>query len=133
LDEVTLRVETPVNFTESEEKVRIAVENIFGKLPIAVAPGHRGSFLTVEVKDRDSLTRFRNLLRNERIRDAARRVFFQGMKGNTIDFCLNKQVAFVGHVSFSGETSESPLDPIRVTIISENPKELVDWLAPRTA
>ncbi len=133
MNDVTLRVEAPVNFTESEEKVRMALENVFGKLPLYVTPSHKGIILAGEVKGRDSIIRFRTLLRNERIRDAARRVFLQRTRGNTINFCLNKQVAFVGHVSFSEETSESPLDPITVTIISENPRELVDWLAPRTA
>jgi len=133
LDEVTIRVETVVNFTESEEKVIIALENVFGRLPIIVEPSHKGNSLAAEVKGRENLVRFRNLLRNERIRDAARRIFFKGIEGNTVDFCLNKQVAFVGHVSFCEETSESPLDPIKVTIACENPRELVDWLAPRTA
>jgi len=133
LDEVIVRVETVVNFTESEEKVRVALENVFGGLSIVVKPSHEGNTLVTEVKGRDILIRFRNLLRNERIRDAARRIFFQGMEGNTIDFWLNKQVAFVGHISFSQETSESPLDPIKVTVICEDPRELVDWLAPRTA
>ncbi len=133
MNDVTLRVETPVNFTESEEKVRLSLENVFGRLPICATPSHKGIILAAEVKGKDKLIRFRNLLRNERIRDAARRVFFQRIRGNAIDFCLNKQVAFVGHVSFSEETSESPLDPITVTIMSENPRELVDWLAPRTA
>jgi predicted RNA binding protein with dsRBD fold (UPF0201 family) len=133
LDEVTVRVETVVNFTESEEKVRIALENVFGRLPIVAEPSHNGNILVAEMKGRENLVRFRNLLRNERIRDSARRVFLKGIEGNAVDFCLNKQVAFVGHVSFSEETSESPLDPIKVIITCENPRELVDWLAPRTA
>jgi len=133
LDEIGVRVETVVNFTESEEKVRVAVENVFGGLPMVIKPSHKGIILQAEVSGRDILVRFRNLLRNERIRDAARRIFLRGIEGNAVAFCLNKQVAFVGHISFSEETSESPLDPIKVTIISENPRELVDWLAPRTA
>jgi predicted RNA binding protein with dsRBD fold (UPF0201 family) len=60
-------------------------------------------------------------------------VFFGGIRGKTISFCLNKQVAFAGHVSFSEEVAESPLGPIRVTIESENPSQLIDWLASRTA
>jgi predicted RNA binding protein with dsRBD fold (UPF0201 family) len=29
--------------------------------------------------------------------------------------------------------AESPLGPIRVKIKCENPRQLIDWLAPRTA
>jgi hypothetical protein len=46
---------------------------------------------------------------------------------------LNKQVAFAGHVSFSKEVAESPLGPIKVKIESENPRDLIDWLTPKTS
>ena len=79
-----------------------------------------------------TLIQFRDLLRLDRIRDAARKVFFGGLKSNTIKFCLNKQVAFAGHISFSEEVAESPLGPIKVKIECENPQQLIDWLASRT-
>jgi predicted RNA binding protein with dsRBD fold (UPF0201 family) len=49
-----------------------------------------------------------------------------------ISFCLNKQVAYSGHVSFSEETAESPLGPIRFNIESDNTEQLIDWLAEKT-
>ena len=133
MDEVAVRIETEINLTESEEKVKRAIANIFGDVPMLVKPSRKGSMLEAEVKEREALVRLRNLLRVDRIRAAARKTLFQGTRGNTISFCLNKQVAFVGHVSFSEEVAESPLGPIRVMIECENPRELVDWLAPRTA
>jgi len=78
------------------------------------------------------LTKLYNLLRRERIRDAARAVLFGGMSERTIVFYLNKQVAYVGHVSFSQPVGESPLGPIRVEIECDNPREIIDWLAPKT-
>ncbi len=80
-----------------------------------------------------ALEKFHNLLRRERILDAARRIMIKGLKGKTITFYLNKQVAFVGHVSFSQPEKESPLGPIMVRISCENPRELIDWLTPKTA
>jgi predicted RNA binding protein with dsRBD fold (UPF0201 family) len=133
MGEVTVRVETEVNPTESEEKVKRAVVNVFGDVHVVVKPSHRGSILEAEVEGKEALVRLRNLLRAERIRAAARKALFRGISGNIIGFCLNKQVAFAGHVSFSEETAESPLGPIRVAIECDDPKELVDWLAPRTA
>ncbi len=56
------------------------------------------------------------MLRSDRIRDAARKFLFRSIRGDNIVFCLNRQVAFAGHVSFSEETAESPLGPLRVTI-----------------
>jgi predicted RNA binding protein with dsRBD fold (UPF0201 family) len=131
--EVVVRVEAEVHLTESEEKVRRAVENIFGDVPVTVKPAYRGGVLMAEARGQESLVKFRNLLRSDRIRDAARRALFHGIHGGTIGFCLNKQVAFAGHVSFSEEVAESPLGPIKVTVACDDPRGLVDWLAPRTA
>jgi predicted RNA binding protein with dsRBD fold (UPF0201 family) len=133
MDEVTVRVETEINPTEAEEKVQKAVANVFGNLSTEIKSSYKGSVLHAEANGQESLIKFRNLLRSDRIRDAARRALFQGMRGMAIRFCLNKQVAFAGHVSFSEEVAESPLGPIRITIECENPKLLIEWLASRTA
>jgi predicted RNA binding protein with dsRBD fold (UPF0201 family) len=58
-------------------------------------------------------------------------VFYEGLEGNAVNFCLNKQVAFAGHVSFSKEVAESPLGEIRIKIGCDSPRQLIDWLAPR--
>jgi predicted RNA binding protein with dsRBD fold (UPF0201 family) len=132
VDEVRVYVEVEVNPTESEDKVKQAVENIFGDVQTKVQSIYKGGLLTAEAKGLESLTKLCNLLRRERIRDAARRALFEGLNGKTINFCLNKQVAFAGHVSFSKEAAESPLGPIKIKIGCENPRELINWLAPKT-
>ena len=131
--EVTVHIEAEVNPTEDEEKVKAAVNNILGNASITITPSHRGSTLCAEAKGQESLIKFRNMLRNDRIRDAARKLLFRAIRENIISFCLNKQVAFAGHVSFSEETAESPLGPIRVTIETDSPRQLVEWLAEKTA
>ena len=130
--EVTIFVEADVNPTENEEKVRAAINNVLGNASIAVKPAQRGYTLLAKAKGQDSLVKLRNLLRNDRIRDAARRLLFKSMHGKTIRFYLNKQAAFAGHVSFSEETAESPLGPIRFTIETDNASQLVEWLAEKT-
>jgi predicted RNA binding protein with dsRBD fold (UPF0201 family) len=133
MDEINVYVEVEINPTESEDKVKQAFENIFGSITIQMKPLHKGKLLVAEAKGLEALTKLYNLLRRERIRDAARRALFEGIDGKTINFCLNKQVAFVGHVSFSKEVAESPLGPIKVKIESENPRELIDWLTRKTS
>jgi predicted RNA binding protein with dsRBD fold (UPF0201 family) len=133
MDEVAVRVEAEVNLTEDVEKVERAVLNIFENVSFEVEPSYRGSVLVAEAEGREALVKFRRLLSLDRIRAAARKVFFGGLNGNTVRFCLNKQVAFAGHVSFSEEFAESPLGPLRVTIDCEDPRQLVDWLASRSA
>jgi predicted RNA binding protein with dsRBD fold (UPF0201 family) len=133
MDEVSVCVEVEINPTESEEKVKRTVENIFGSIPVRIKPLHKGNLLVARAKGLEALTKLYNLLRRERIRDAARGALFGGLHGNIISFCLNKQVAYAGHISFSEAVAESPLGPIKVEIECEDPRELIDWLAPRTA
>jgi predicted RNA binding protein with dsRBD fold (UPF0201 family) len=131
MEKMTVLVEAEINPTETEEKVKTAVANMFGNLSIQVKPSKVGSVLTAEAKNREALENLRNTLRRDRVRAAARKILYTGLREKTISFCLNKQVAFVGHASFSQETGECPLGPIKVTIESENPRELIDWLAPK--
>ena len=128
MDEVSIFAEVKINPTESIDKVKQAVENIFGNVDFKVHSTSKGELLNAEAKGLESLTKLYNLLRRERIRDAARRVFFEGQDKKIITFCLNKQVAFAGHISFSREVAESPLGPIRIEIRCDNPTELIDWL-----
>jgi len=132
MDEISVQVEADINPTESEDKVKRAVENMFGNLEWEIKPQKVGNVLVGKGKGIDSLTKFCNLLRRERIRDAARSAIYDGLSGKSMIFYLNKQVAYVGHVSFSKPVAESPLGPIRVEIQCDNPRELIEWLAPRT-
>ena len=80
-------------------------------------------------KDQSSLEKFRMILQRDRIRAAARSLLRRSVEGNRIVFFLNKQAAYAGHVSFSAPEGESPLGPIQVIVETENPEELIDWLA----
>jgi predicted RNA binding protein with dsRBD fold (UPF0201 family) len=132
MDAIVVRIETEINPTEAEEKVGRAVSNIFDGASVEVKPSYKGSVMYATAEGREALVKLRNLLSSDRIRDAARKVFLGGLRGNAVQFCLNKQVAFAGHVSFCEETGESSLGPIKVTIECDDPRQLIDWLASRT-
>ena len=132
MDEVDVHVEVEVNPTEDLEKVKMAVENIFGSVEFEVKPKGWGNLLAAKTKGIDGLTKLCNLFRRERIRDAARGVLFDGLGEKFIVFYLNKQIAYAGHISFSKPVAESPLGPIKVQIRCDNPRELIEWLAPKT-
>jgi predicted RNA binding protein with dsRBD fold (UPF0201 family) len=130
--EVTVFVETEINPTENEDSVKAAINNVLGNATVTIKPSIKGSTLTAIAKGQDSLIKLRNLMRNDRIRDASRKLLFKSIRGNMISFCLNKQVAYAGHISFSEETAESPLGPIKFNIESDNTEQLIDWLAEKT-
>ena len=131
MNEIMTIIEAEVNPTENLEKVKLAIENVFGAVEFEVQTRKRCSTLIARAKGTDGLTKLQNLLQRERIRNAARSVLFRGLDDKSIVFYLNKQVAYAGHVSFSEPTGESPLGPIKVEISCDNPKELIEWLAPR--
>ncbi|HKZ87883.1 MAG TPA: RNA-binding domain-containing protein [Candidatus Bathyarchaeia archaeon] len=132
MDQIKVHVEVEVNPTESEEKVKRALWNLFGDLPTETKPAHKGSTLTADAQGQMSLATLKNLLHRDHIRDAARKALLSGTQEGTIRFYLNKQVAFAGHISFSEELAESPLGPIKIEINCENPRELIDWIAAKT-
>ena len=130
--EVTVFVEAEIYPTENEDSVKAAVNNFLSDATVTIKPSVKGSTLTAVAKGQNSLLNLRNMLRNDRIRDASRRLLFKSISGTMISFYLNKQVAFSGHVSFSEETAESPLGPIKVNVETDNPEQLIDWLAEKT-
>ncbi len=130
--EVTVFVETEIYPTESEDNVKAAVNNVVGNATITIKSSFKSSTIIAVAKGQESLLKLRNMLRNDRIRDASRKFLFKSTRGRMISFYLNKQVAFSGHVSFSEETAESPLGPIKVNIETDNPQQLIDWLAEKT-
>ncbi len=128
MDDVTVHVEAEVNPTETEDKVKQAVENMFGPMKTQTKPLRKGSLLKAEAKGQEALVKLRNLLQREHIRAAARTVLIHGTEPKSINFCLNKQVAYAGHVSFATEPNESPLGPIRVEIKTEDPRKIIEYL-----
>ncbi len=132
-EEITIQIEAEVHPTEDEAKVKRAIENTFSSTQFELKPLKRGSLLTAKTAGTDGLTKLYNLLRRDRIRDATRSILYKGISGQSIIFYLNKQVAYAGHVSFSQPSGESPLGPIRVEIHCDDPRRIIDWLAPRTA
>jgi predicted RNA binding protein with dsRBD fold (UPF0201 family) len=132
MEDIIVHVEAEINPTENEEKVKEAVTNILSNASIEIKSEAKVSILTAEAKGQESLVKIRNILRSDRVRDASRKALFRSTRGNTIRFFLNKQVAFAGHISFCEETGESPLGSLKVTIETDNPQQLIEWLAEKT-
>ncbi len=121
-----LRVEAEVKQTEAREKVEAAIKQIFPTLELSLI----GNSLVGESPRVESLDRLHQLLRQQSIRDSARSVMLRSRRGNIVRVMLNRQVAFVGKVSFT--EGESPLGPIVVTLEASEIERLIDYLASRT-
>lgn len=121
-----LRVEAEVKQTEAREKVEAAIKRIFPTLELSLV----GNSFVGESTSVESLDRLHQLLRQQAVRDSARSVMLRNRRDNVVRFMLNRQVAFVSKVSFTG--GESPLGPIVVTLEAPDIERLIDYLAPRT-
>jgi len=117
--------------TENSEKVKRAVRNLFDLELKEEKVGY--SLQIIGEGDERSLVKFRRLLFEQRILDAARQFMLRGLSRNGFTFYLNKQAAFMGKVSFcTFELGESPLGPIAVEVQCSDPQSAILWLAPRT-
>ena len=131
MNDVTVNIEVEVNKTEDTEKIKQAVQNVFGAVTFDAKPKTWGQLLKAQTSGTQGLTKLANMLKRAQILAAARKVLRSGTDETSITFYLNKQVAYAGHVSFSEQTAESPLGPIKIQIITDNPRQLIDWIAPR--
>ena len=117
---VELTIRTRCHLTEDREKVARAITNVF---PDAEIQGDDPM-----IAHSHSLETFRDLLKRQRIRDAARAVLRRVLKGGSTSFVLNKQVASVGKISFSEESHA--LGGIEVIVSTEDIQALMDSLVP---
>ncbi|MFA4934374.1 MAG: RNA-binding domain-containing protein [Candidatus Methanoperedens sp.] len=127
---VTVKVSALVYPTEIEGKIKTAITNLF---PVELALLESGIPEIYSEGDLESLRLLHQRLREEQILDTARNILLAGISGSTIQFRLNKQVAFMGKVNFPA--GEESLGSIHVEISAENMEDLlkiIDWLAPRT-
>ena len=129
---IRIRVETEIRPTEDPKKVEQAVRNVFDPEVLWVEERGEVKVLIGESKSHRSLLKLHNLLRQERILDASRKILKKGVKGNVMVFHIHKQAAYAGRLTFATESRESPLGPITFIIETDDPKELIDWLAPKT-
>jgi len=129
---LTARAESPVNPTEDVEKVERALRNLFPSGQIErISSGDEIVRLRVHGNDLEFLNKLRNLIKQQRIRSAARSIMYGRTSGNRTSIYLNKQAAFSGRVSFCEPVGESPLGPISLEIHSDRPEDVIDYLASR--
>lgn len=112
-------VKTPVRKTESFDRVKKALLNIFPELEVEL------------IKEKlagktDNLDKFKELLRNQKIRSTARGLFLKNKRGSELRFQLNKQAAWVGKLNFTEEPQ--PLGSIQVIIENRNLDGIIDDL-----
>ncbi|WP_054842150.1 RNA-binding domain-containing protein [Vulcanisaeta distributa] len=119
--------------TEDEEKVKRALSNVFIYDEIRIEESEGKKYIVALGNGFKSLVKVHNLIKEQGIEDSARSVLMRGIDGNRVVFHLHKQAAYAGVLTFVTEEGESPLGPITFIVETNDPKRLIDWLAPKTS
>ncbi len=122
---VEAEIETTIHPTEDVEKVKKAVENIFPDAKIEIVDNK----LYARSSD---LSRFRELLRIQKILDTARSELMRGKRGKSVIIYLNKQTALISRINFTDE--DAILSPLKVKfrLYDVDFDKFLDYLAPET-
>ncbi len=129
---VRITAEANLNPTEDEAKVRRALLNIFPAAKAEKITKPDGvELIRVNGSGTNFLEAFRRLLKQDKIRDTARKVLLARTEGERITICLHKQAAFAGHASFCAPVGESPQGPITIRIETPSPESVIDYLTAR--
>ncbi len=119
--------------SEDIEKVKKAVLNLVSPTIINFEKIGDKTYLVASAASCRALYKLRDLIKKQEIEDSARLVLTRGIiSEKKIVIHVNKQAAYVGHLSFVTEEKESPLGPITIIIETDRVRQLIDWLAPRT-
>lgn len=97
--------------TEDGGRVSTAILNLFPDANITI----EGSVLSAIVPNMDY---FIQRMKEQKIRDSARKILFNSVKGHSIMFHLSKQAAFVAKVNFT--EGNSTLGDLTITVKTED-------------
>ena len=119
----SIEITCPVYPSEDPEKVKTAILKVFPNATLEESDmGIKGTT--------DDLDRFSKQIRKQKILDTTRSVMLHGKRGDRTRIFPNKQVAFVGKISFCEE--KTILGTMKVVIIDEDIDGLIDRVAPVT-
>ena len=113
-----------VNPSESIEKIEKAISNIF---PYSIINNNNLS-INAQSKELRSFEKIYQFIHNNKLQKNYLRSLEDHLQDDTTWFYLNKQAAFVEQIAICGESDESPLGPIKVTITSSNIDAIIDWI-----
>ena len=113
-----------VNPSESIEKIEKAISNIF---PYSIINNNNFS-INAQSKELRSFEKIYQFIHNNNLQKYYLRSLEDNFQDDTTWFYLNKQAAFVEQIAICEESNESPLGPIKVSIISSNIDAIIDWI-----
>ena len=109
----TIKIKATVQPTEDPEKVKKALNKLFGDIELNFDPDE--SIYTAKLEGETSLRDLRSRIAQDRIKTTLYNTLSRWAEEDYLSFGLNRQAAFAGHVSLN-LTNEDPMGPIQVQI-----------------
>lgn len=119
-------IRAQVQPTEAPEKVKHAIQRVFGEIELT----QKNNVYLSELSELESLSRLRSVIAQDRVRDTFNKVLTRWTREDTLSFGLNRQAAYNGHVSLF-LTNEDPMGPIEV-VIKGDIEAVIKYLTQKT-
>ena len=119
-----IEMSCPLNPSEDPAKVEKAIANIF---PYSIIK-YENFTMFAQSKELRSFEKIYETIHTNQSQKIYSRNLENNLENDTTWFFLNKQAAFVERVAICDEPEESPLGPIKVTLISSNIDGIIDWI-----
>ena len=127
-DSVEISLRGEVSPSEDPEKVLQAARNVLGDCSYEVEL--RANSVRLRSAGLACLQKIHDQLRDRHVRNAARRQLLKSIEEGKLRVLFNRQAAYIGVIATVSAGEESPLGPLVLEIVSDEPQELLDWLAP---
>ncbi|HUI00470.1 MAG TPA: RNA-binding domain-containing protein [Nitrososphaerales archaeon] len=125
-DSVKVVLRATVSPSEDPGKVLAAMRQVLGNCDYQVAEG--AGWITLSSVSSRCLQNLHDQLRDRHVRDSARRLMQASMEGNVLSIRINRQAAAAGVSALCSSAVESPLGPLNLSVETDSPDQLVDWL-----
>ena len=128
-DQIKIIIETQLKPTEDPKKVETAIKNIIGIENIIITQNKKNMLIS-KTKNQKALDKIYEKIRDKHIFGVTRRLLMQNKTKDNTWIYFNKQAAFVNVYNICENEIDTPLGHIKVTINTDEPQKIIDWLAP---
>jgi predicted RNA binding protein with dsRBD fold (UPF0201 family) len=95
-----------------------------------VEPLREDDRVVLRASGKSCLRKLKDMAASRRVRNVLKRLLLSQHAGGRFELLLNKQALTRGVISFCENDSESPLGAVHLEIITDEPKALIEFLAP---
>jgi len=113
-----------INPSEDPHNVEQAVSNILPRIEIKITE----TYLEATSQTIETLSKIYETIHSRKSQNVYRRHLITNLEADSSWFFLNKQAAFSNIITICDEAEESPLGPIRVSILSRDIEGVINWL-----